>query len=103
MSGATAATFVGVGERGKPAELVADEAVAELVAFLNVPDGAVDPYSADQILLPLALAEGRSVYTVSEVTEHLRTNAATLRAFLDRKIAVEESVAPGQPGRVIVE
>jgi RNA 3'-terminal phosphate cyclase (ATP) len=102
-AGATAATFVGIGERGKPAELVADEAVAELVAFLNVPDGAVDPYSADQILLPLALADGRSVYTVSEVTEHLRTNAATLRAFLDRPIAVEESVAPGQPGRVIVE
>ncbi|APW61422.1 RNA 3'-terminal phosphate cyclase [Paludisphaera borealis] len=102
-AGSTAATFVGIGERGKPAELVADEAVAELFAFLNVPDGAVDPHSADQILLPLALAEGRSVYTVSEVTEHLRTNAATIRSFLDRSIVVEEAAVPGQPGRVIVE
>ncbi len=102
-AGSTVATFVGIGERGKPAELVADEAVAELVAFLNVPDGAVDPHSADQILLPLALADGRSVYTVSEVTEHLRTNAETIRAFLDRAIIVEEAPVPGQPGRVIVE
>jgi RNA 3'-terminal phosphate cyclase (ATP) len=102
-AGSTAATFVGVGERGKPAELVADEAVAELIAFLNVPDAAVDPYSADQVLLPLALADGRSVYTVSEVTEHLRTNAATIAAFLDRRIVIEEDAVPGQPGRVIVE
>jgi RNA 3'-terminal phosphate cyclase (ATP) len=92
-AGSPPATFVGLGERGKP----------ELAAFLNVPDGAVDPHSADQLLLPLALAEGRSVYTVSEVTEHLRTNAATIRAFLDRNIVVEEAVAPGQPGRVIVD
>ncbi len=43
--------------------------------------GAVDPHSADQLLLPLALAEGRSAYTVTEVTEHLRTNAATIRSL----------------------
>jgi RNA 3'-terminal phosphate cyclase (ATP) len=40
--------------------------------------------------LPLALAEGRSVFTVSDVTEHLRTNAATIRAFLDRPIRIDE-------------
>ena len=63
--------------------------------------GAVDPHSADQILIPLALAPGRSAYTVSEITEHLRTNAQTVRAFLDREITVEEA-AGGRPGRVIV-
>lgn len=102
-AGSVAATFVGIGERGKPSEMVADEAVDELLDYLNVPDGAVDPHSADQILLPLALAEGRSVYTVSEITEHLRTNVATIHAFLDRSIIIEEAVSPGQPGRVIVE
>ncbi|WP_068409379.1 RNA 3'-terminal phosphate cyclase [Planctomyces sp. SH-PL62] len=101
-AGSAPATFVGLGERGKPAELVADEAVDELLDFLGVPDGAVDPHSADQILLPLALAEGRSVYTVSRVTEHLRTNADTIRAFLPREIEIEEAVSPDQPGRVIV-
>ena len=74
----------------------------ELLDFLGVVDGAVDPHSADQILLPLALAEGRSVYTVSHVTEHLRTNAHTIRAFLDRPIEVEEPLAEGRPGRVVV-
>lgn len=101
-AGAAPATFVGIGERGKPAETVADEAVDELLDFLSIPDGAVDPHSADQILLPLALAEGRSVYTVSHVTEHLRTNVATIRAFLDRPIEVEEPLAEGRPGRVVV-
>ena len=66
-------------------------------------DTAVDPHSADQILLPLALAEGRSLYTVTEVTEHLRTNADTIRAFVDRQIRVEEAdPESGRPGRVIV-
>jgi RNA 3'-terminal phosphate cyclase (ATP) len=95
------ATFVGLGKRGKPAEAVADEAVAELVDDLEATGGAVDLHSADQILLPLAFAPGRSVYTVNRVTEHLRTNAATIRAFLDRPIRIEES-AEGPGGRVIV-
>lgn len=97
------AAFVGVGERGKPAELVADEAVDELLNYLAVADAAVDPHSADQILLPLALAEGRSEYTVSEATEHLRTNAATIGAFLDRSILIQKPPAPDEPGRVVVE
>jgi RNA 3'-terminal phosphate cyclase (ATP) len=94
------ATFVGLGARGKPAEVVADEAVDELLAFEDAA-GAVDPHSADQLLLPLALAEGRSVYTVAAVTEHLRTNIATIQAFLDRPIRIEEHDG-GRPGRVVV-
>ncbi|WP_202802905.1 RNA 3'-terminal phosphate cyclase, partial [Singulisphaera acidiphila] len=97
------ATFVGLGERGKPAEVVADEAVAELLAFHDAEEGAVDPHSADQILVPLALAPGRSEYTVATVTEHLLTNVATIRAFLDREIKVEIEGAVGEaPGRGII-
>jgi RNA 3'-terminal phosphate cyclase (ATP) len=95
-----ASTFVGLGARGKRAETVAEEAVAELLAYEDAA-GAVDPHSADQILLPLALSEGRSEYTVSEVTEHLRTNAETIRAFLDRAIHIDES-GDGPP-RVAVD
>ena len=72
--GTTPVTFVGLGERGKPSEAVADEAIEEFLTFESVEDAAVDPHSADQILLPLAFAPGRSEFTVSEVTEHLRTN-----------------------------
>jgi RNA 3'-terminal phosphate cyclase (ATP) len=99
--GETLAAFDGLGARGKPAEAVADEAVDALLAYLEVPDAAIDPHSADQILLPLALAEGRSVYTVSEATEHLRTNARTIAAFLDRQIEISDP-SPGEPARVIV-
>ncbi len=96
------ATFVGLGERGKPSEAVADEAVDQLLAFEAVDRGAVDPHSADQILLPLALADGCSIFTVSEVTDHLRTNARTIHAFLDRPIMIEEPDDVGLAGRIII-
>lgn len=98
------ATFVGLGERGKPAEAVADEAVEALLAHHDAPgSGAVDEHSADQLLLPLAFAPGRSIYTVASVTEHLRTNAATIAAFLDRPVRIEEPEPEASgPGRVIV-
>jgi RNA 3'-terminal phosphate cyclase (ATP) len=99
---AVPATFVGLGEKGKPSEVVADEAVEELLAFEDAHDAAVDPHSADQILLPLTLAPGRSEYTVSEVTEHLRTNVATIQEFVDRSIAIIEP-ASGLPARVVVD
>lgn len=85
-------TFVGLGERGKPAEAVAEEAVAELIDF-DSSTGVVDPHTADQLLLPLALAEGSSSFSTTAVTPHLRTNADTIMAFLDRRIrvAVQES------------
>src|SRR5262249_18741910 len=96
------ATFVGLGERGKPAETVADEVVDELLAFLDAAPGAVDPHSADQIPPPPPWAPGGSKYTATAVTEHLRTNATTIRTFLDRDIHLE---TPGddRPGRVVVD
>src|SRR4051794_36511794 len=83
------ALFVAVGERGKPAERVADEAADEALAFLRAGPAPVDAHSGDQLLLPLALAEGPSEYRVAEVTRHLTTNVATVRRFLDRAIHVE--------------
>jgi RNA 3'-terminal phosphate cyclase (ATP) len=96
-------TFVGLGERGKPSEAVADEAVDQFLAFEAVPGAAVDPHSADQVLLPLAFAPGRSEFTVSEVTEHLRTNVDTIAAFLDRSITIEEPEDEHRPGRVVIQ
>lgn len=93
-------TFVGLGERGKLAERVADEAVEELLAHEEA-GGVVDVHSADQLLLPLALASGSSEYSVSVVTDHLRTNIDTIQAFLDRSIYVVE---PSEgPGRVVID
>jgi RNA 3'-terminal phosphate cyclase (ATP) len=92
------ALFFGLGARGKPAETVADEAVADALAYLHAAPAAVDAHSADQIVLPLALAEGPSEYTVAAVTRHLRTNVHVIRQFLDRDIVCEGE--DGQPGIV---
>jgi RNA 3'-terminal phosphate cyclase (ATP) len=91
--------FFGLGERGKPSERVADEAVQQVLAFLAPGvQFAVDSHSGDQLVLPLALARGDSEYTVSEVTRHLTTNIAVIRQFLERDIVCEGD--EGQPGRV---
>lgn len=85
-------TTVALGARGKPAEAVGAEAAASLLEELSLP-GAVDSHSADQVLLPLSLADGPSRYTVTAVTEHLRTNARTVAAFLDRAIRIDADAA----------
>jgi RNA 3'-terminal phosphate cyclase (ATP) len=93
------ATFVALGERGKRAERVADEAVEELLAHRE--HGGVDEHSSDQLVLPLAFAAGASAYPVARVTQHLITNIATVRAFVDREVRCEGD--EGQPGRVVIE
>ena len=100
---ANPATFVGLGERGKPAEAVAALAVEQLLAFETVSGAAVDPHSADQIVLPLAFAAGRSEFTVSAVTEHLRTNVETIAEFLEREITIVVPEDEQQPPRGVIE
>jgi RNA 3'-phosphate cyclase len=89
-----------LGARGKPAEQVADETVADLEAFLAT-GAAVDPYLADQLILPLALASGSSELTTSRVTRHLLTNAEVLRRFLPVQVQISGEI--GAPGVVLIE
>jgi RNA 3'-terminal phosphate cyclase (ATP) len=86
-----------LGERGKRAERVADEAVDELLAFLRT-DGVVDRNLADQLLLPLAVVPGTSEMRTSEVTQHLLTLSDLLPRFLPVRIRVEGDL--GSPGTV---
>ena len=95
------AGFNGLGELRKPAEKVADEAVDAYEAFDRT-GAAVDPHLADQLLLPLALAEGHSRFTTSAVTQHLRTNAAIIQQFLPN-CAIDVRGKKGQSGTVEVE
>jgi RNA 3'-terminal phosphate cyclase (ATP) len=92
--------FFGLGARGKPAERVADEAADQAIDYLRAAPAAVDAHSADQIVLPLALAEGHSEFTVAQVTQHLLTNVTVIRQFVDREIKITGS--EGQPGSVII-
>ena len=93
------ASFFALGERGKPAERVADEAVDQFEDFLNKP-GVVDPFLADQILIPLALAKSPSQFSTTLITEHLRTNAAVVEQFGLAEVDIRGAL--GQSGIVHV-
>jgi RNA 3'-terminal phosphate cyclase (ATP) len=71
--------FDALGEPGKPAEDVGEEAAERAVEFVDSGAGAVDRHTADQLLLPLALAGGR--LSVPGVTDHVETSLALLDAF----------------------
>jgi RNA 3'-terminal phosphate cyclase (ATP) len=92
--------FFGLGARGKPAERVADEAADEALDYARANPAAVDFHSADQLVLPLSLAEGPSQFTVARVTQHLLTNIAVIRQFIDREIVCTGE--EGQPGSVTI-
>ncbi|OWK42346.1 RNA 3'-terminal phosphate cyclase [Fimbriiglobus ruber] len=80
--------FFSLGEKGLPAEAVADTAADEAIAYRE--SGCpVDPHSADQLVLPLAFAPEPSEYRVSEVTQHLLTNIDVVRQFVDREITCD--------------
>jgi RNA 3'-terminal phosphate cyclase (ATP) len=94
------AGFTSLGERGKPAERVAQEAAREMVDFAHS-DSGLDHYLADQLVLPMALAGDRSHFRTTRVTQHLLTNAWVVNRFFPGCVNVEGE--EGQPGRCRVE
>jgi RNA 3'-terminal phosphate cyclase (ATP) len=96
----TRCCYYALGERGKPAERVAEEAVDSFLAFLDT-DGAIDEFLADQLLLPLALAHGTSELRTARVTPHLLTNAEVIRRFLSARIEIIGF--PGKAGLVRIQ
>ncbi|WP_047197251.1 RNA 3'-terminal phosphate cyclase [Caldimonas brevitalea] len=72
--------FTQFGERGVPAEQVAQRLVTEVRAF-QASAAAVGPHLADQLALLIALAGG-GAFTTSEITQHTRTNLLVVQQFL---------------------
>jgi RNA 3'-terminal phosphate cyclase (ATP) len=89
------AGFTALGERGKKAEAVGEEAGTAFLRYYGT-DGALDPHLSDQITIYLSLAQGVSEFSTSEITRHLLTNLWILNKFtgLEYKISGEE----GRPG-----
>lgn len=79
-----------LGERGKRAEIVAQEA-ANLFHQFDKDVAEVDPHLGDQLLIYAVLAQGETQYTTIESTEHLRTNAYVINLFTERKIKIEDN------------
>jgi RNA 3'-terminal phosphate cyclase (ATP) len=93
------AGFSALGKKGLPAEKVAQAAVADLISFVDN-GAAVDRHLADQLLIPMVLARGRSSFTTDKVSSHLLTNAQLLRQWLGASITIQDM--PNQLGRVTV-
>jgi RNA 3'-terminal phosphate cyclase (ATP) len=92
--------FFALGERGKPAEAVANDALAQAEAFLATDSAGIDEHSADQIVLPLALSSEASRFRTACISSHLLTNVAVIQQFLPRRIECEGE--PGQAGWVTI-
>ncbi|MFB6204302.1 MAG: RNA 3'-terminal phosphate cyclase [Candidatus Nanohaloarchaea archaeon] len=74
----TVAGFDALGEKGKRAEKVAEEAVEDFEAFHST-DANVDSHMADQLAVFLGVVGGE--ITVPEVTDHVQTGLEVVRKF----------------------
>jgi RNA 3'-terminal phosphate cyclase (ATP) len=79
--------ITGVGEKGVPAERVANLAANEFEAYLNA-DVPIGEHLADQLLLLMALGQGGKFLSV-EPSLHTKTHAQILKLFLDTKVTME--------------
>jgi len=89
-----------LGERGKPAEQVGEEAAIRLIEELN-PQASLDRHMGDMIIPYMAVANGHSEITVSQITMHTLTNIHIAEKILKVKFQVNGNV--GQTGRISVD
>jgi len=88
-----------LGRKGLPADKVAEAAVADLLTFVDN-GSAVDQHLADQLLLPMSLADGQSSFTVNRLTRHTLTLIELISHWLDVSIGVDGKV--DEPGEISV-
>ena len=81
------ASFSACGRLGKPSEAVADQAVTAFREH-HASGAAIELHLADQLLVPLALAAGPSIFTSARPTGHLLTNAWAIEQFEVARISI---------------
>lgn len=91
------AGFTALGEKGKRAEAVGEEAASAFLRYFAT-GASLDPHLADQIIIYLSLIEGISEFSTSEITEHLLTNLWILNKFTE----VEYKISGDKGGAGIV-
>ena len=79
--------FTAFGQRGKPSEKVVGE-IVELTEDFIAGGAAVDRFSADQLLIYMAISKSGS-FTTNELSTHLTTNIETIKKFLPVNFKVE--------------
>jgi RNA 3'-phosphate cyclase len=91
----TTGAFIGgdsTGERGKPSEQVGEEAAGQILKTLGA-GAAVDEHLSDQLLIFMALSEGRSIITAPKLTDHAKTNIYVIQQFLPVDFQIHENGA----------
>jgi RNA 3'-terminal phosphate cyclase (ATP) len=81
--------WTSLGERGKPMERVAGEALRDFQKWFAT-GAAVDEHLSDQLVLPCCLVRGESRWTTPNITEHLRTVLQVAQQFLPITYTLEE-------------
>lgn len=93
------AGFSSLGKIGKRAEKVAEEAVNEFIKFYKS-DAGIEKHLGDQLIIYMALAEGKSSFT-SEISSHILTNCWVMEQFLPIRFEIKGKL--GEIGSVSVE
>jgi len=91
------AGFTSLGERGKRAETVGEEAAREFINYYHS-DAVFDQHLPDQIALYLSMCNKESEFTTSCITQHLMTNLWAISLFHEFHYSIEGEI--GKPGKV---
>ncbi|HSI72748.1 MAG TPA: RNA 3'-terminal phosphate cyclase [Fimbriimonas sp.] len=76
-----------MGTRGLRAETLAQAAFEQAFEWMSS-NATVDSFLADQLLLPLVLAEGSSVFSVPKLTQRLLTSISVVKQFIPLHLTV---------------
>jgi RNA 3'-terminal phosphate cyclase (GTP) len=87
-----------LGERGKKAEMVGQQAAERLIKQINS-KAPFDKYLADQILPFLAVSGG--TIKVAEITEHCKTNMNTIAQFLGTEFQIKDNLIRTKPKKPV--
>lgn len=79
-----------LGERGKRAEVVGEEAAKNIITELESAAATVDVHLADQLIPYVALSKEKSELKVREITNHLETNIYITQKFLEVEFEIEK-------------
>lgn len=89
-----------LGARGKPSEVVGEEAALNLITEIRT-CSQVDKHTTDHLILPASLADGESVFRASEITLHTLTAIKIAETFTDAEFNVFGR--QGEPGTIRVK
>lgn len=88
-----------MGSRGVRMESIVQTAFEAFHSWYKT-DATVDPYLADQLLIPAILAEGETTFKVSKLTERFLTVVWVIKQFLPIHITIKGQ--EGEPGVVTI-